>query len=92
MEFIDIKLAEKINNTSIKNRVLGFKEGLQVSGIQIDESAVLDCPYDLSASKDISLKLLHQKHRPTAVFVTTELLGLQSHSRLKKWEKRQLNC
>lgn len=69
-------IAEKINNTSIKNRVIGFKEGLQVSGIKIDESAVLDCPYDLSASKDISLKLLHQKHRPTAVFVTTELLGL----------------
>ncbi|MCV0026441.1 LacI family transcriptional regulator [Bacillus halotolerans] len=69
-------IAEKINNTSIKNRVIGFKEGLQVSGIQIDESAILDCPYDLSASKDISLKLLNQKHRPTAVFVTTELLAL----------------
>ncbi|MGM0862069.1 MAG: LacI family DNA-binding transcriptional regulator [Bacillota bacterium] len=69
-------IAEKINNTSIKNRVIGFKEGLQVSGIKIDESAILDCPYDLSTSKDISLKLLHQKHRPTAVFVTTELLGL----------------
>ncbi|WP_336184124.1 LacI family DNA-binding transcriptional regulator [Bacillus sp. 205(2023)] len=69
-------IAEKINNTSIKNRVIGFKEGLQVSGIQIDESAILDCPYDLSASKDISLKLLNQKYRPTAVFVTTELLAL----------------
>ncbi|CAN2255140.1 LacI family DNA-binding transcriptional regulator [Bacillus sp. SN1] len=69
-------IAEKINNTSIKNRVIGFKEGLQVSGIQIDESTILDCPYDLSASKDISLKLLNQKHRPTAVFVTTELLAL----------------
>ncbi|MFK3811757.1 LacI family DNA-binding transcriptional regulator [Bacillus halotolerans] len=69
-------IAEKINNTSIKNRVIGFKEGLRVSGIQIDESAILDCPYDLSASKDISLKLLNQKHRPTAVFVTTELLAL----------------
>lgn len=69
-------IAEKINNTSIKNRVIGFKEGLQVSGIQIDESAILDCPFDLSASKDISLKLLNQKHRPTAVFVTTELLAL----------------
>lgn len=69
-------IAEKINNTSIKNRVIGFKEGLQVSGIQIDESAILDCPYDLSASKDISLKLLNHKHRPTAVFVTTELLAL----------------
>lgn len=30
----------------------------------------------MSASKDISLKLLNQKHRPTAVFVTTELLAL----------------
>jgi DNA-binding LacI/PurR family transcriptional regulator len=69
-------LAEKVNNTSIKNRVIGFKEGLQVSGIQIDEKSIVDCPYDLSKSKEISLKLLGGQSKPTAVFVTTELLAL----------------
>lgn len=69
-------ISEKINNTSIKNRVIGFKEGLHVSGIPIDEAFMADSPYDLSVSKEVSLKLLSRNDRPTAIFVTTELLAL----------------
>ncbi|MGG0159510.1 LacI family DNA-binding transcriptional regulator [Bacillus velezensis] len=69
-------ISEKINNTSIKNRVLGFKEGLHVSGIPLDEAYMADSPYDLSASKEVSSRLLSRNDRPTAIFVTTELLAL----------------
>ncbi|PKG24736.1 LacI family DNA-binding transcriptional regulator [Niallia nealsonii] len=69
-------IAENLNNPTIKQRVNGFKEGLQVSGIPFDEKSVSYSSLDLEDSKQLCLKVLENvEERPTAIFVSTELLA-----------------
>ncbi|MGM7721371.1 LacI family DNA-binding transcriptional regulator [Metabacillus sp. Hm71] len=69
-------ISENINIPSIKKRVSGFKEGLQVSGISIDDVPVLYSSLNLDECRKVCLGLLEEKeNRPTAIFVSTEMLA-----------------
>jgi DNA-binding LacI/PurR family transcriptional regulator len=69
-------IVENINIPSIKNRVKGFKEGLKASGLSSDDLTILYSSLDLDESGQVCLNLLeNQENRPTAIFVSTELLA-----------------
>ena len=69
-------IVENINIPSIKNRVKGFKEGLIDSGLSSDDLTILYSSLDLDDSGQVCLNLLeNQENRPTAIFVSTELLA-----------------
>jgi DNA-binding LacI/PurR family transcriptional regulator len=67
-------IVENINIPSIRNRVKGFKEGLKATGL--DDLTTLYSSLDLDESSLVCLNLLEdQENRPTAIFVSTELLA-----------------
>jgi DNA-binding LacI/PurR family transcriptional regulator len=70
-------IAENIEVPSIKQRINGFKEGLKFSGIELNDQSIFYCPHDLQKSKKMSFTLLgDQENRPTAIFVSTEILAM----------------
>ncbi|MDK8640460.1 LacI family DNA-binding transcriptional regulator [Niallia taxi] len=69
-------IAEDINIPSIKKRVDGFKEGIQISGIAIDDLPILYSSLNLNECRKVCLELLKDtENRPTAIFVSTEMLA-----------------
>lgn len=70
-------IAEDVDVPSIKQRAEGFKEGLRLSNLPFNDKDIVYCPHDLHESKKASLKLLKDvSERPTAIFVSTEILAL----------------
>ncbi|YCA44744.1 LacI family transcriptional regulator [Bacillus sp. JZ8] len=70
-------IAEDVDVPSIKQRAEGFKEGLRLSNLPFNDKDLVYCPHDLHESKKVSLKLLKDvSERPTAIFVSTEILAL----------------
>lgn len=88
-------IAENINIPSIKKRIDGFKEGLQISGIPIEDTPILYSSLHLNECKEVCLDLLKDKeNRPTAIFVSTEMLAfgvLQAARTLKIQVPNQLS-
>ncbi len=88
-------IAENINIPSIKKRIDGFKEGLQISGIPIEDTPILYSSLNLNECKEVCLDLLKDKeNRPTAIFVSTEMLAfgvLQAARTLKIQVPNQLS-
>lgn len=69
-------IVENISNPTIKQRVNGFKEGLLVSGIELQDNSIYYSSLDLEESKQLSQRILaEQNERPTAIFVSTEMLA-----------------
>ncbi|KAB2496070.1 LacI family DNA-binding transcriptional regulator [Priestia endophytica] len=70
-------IAEDVDVPSIKQRAEGFKEGLRLSNLTFNDKDIVYCPHNLHESKKASLKLLKDvSERPTAIFVSTEILAL----------------
>lgn len=69
-------IVEDIDVSSVKQRLVGFKEGLQSLDVSLHDDFIAYAPHSLAESKKVGLELLSQENRPTAVFASTEILAV----------------
>lgn len=69
-------ITEDTNISTIKARVEGYKQALEESGIEYDESLVITNNSSLDEGKQSTRELLNLPSPPTAIFASTEFLAI----------------
>jgi LacI family transcriptional regulator len=57
---------------AVQNRFLGYKDGLQQSGLKFSEYLVEAGDNSIRSGEDCALRLLQRKNRPTAIFAAND--------------------
>ncbi len=60
----------------ISQRLSGFRQTLNESGLDLPDSRVWLAPYSLDQTREVTLTLLNMPERPTAVFAATDLQAM----------------
>lgn len=60
------------DHKAVKNRFLGYKEGLEQSGLDFDEKLVAQGYSSFESGMECAILLLRQPNRPTAIFASND--------------------
>ncbi|PWJ43686.1 LacI family DNA-binding transcriptional regulator [Sediminitomix flava] len=66
-----------------QERLMGYKEALEVYGLEFDESLLIHCNMRINASK-ATLQLLHLENRPDAIFAINDPVAFEIMSKLTR--------
>jgi LacI family transcriptional regulator len=60
------------DHKAVGNRFLGYKDGLEQSGLKFNEHLVADGDNSIGSGEACAMKLLKRKNRPTAIFAAND--------------------
>jgi DNA-binding LacI/PurR family transcriptional regulator len=69
-------LAESQKVSSSRERIRGFRQTMSDAGLTLNEQWLRVCDYKVEDGKNKALELLHEDHRPTAIFACNDMLAV----------------
>jgi LacI family transcriptional regulator len=83
-------LSENLKVSSSRERIRGFKQGLQDAGIPFEDESIVICEYKVEEGRRGALELLQRSgaDRPTAIFCCNDLLAIGALQAAKELKVR----
>jgi DNA-binding LacI/PurR family transcriptional regulator len=69
-------LSESQKVSSSRERIRGFRQTMSDAGLTLNEQWLKVCDYKVEDGKNKALELLHEAHRPTAIFACNDMLAV----------------